>query len=89
MPPNEEGFISRVGLKAKLEPYARNWQPTSPKRLRLIGVVATRAAGLAIVRRGVLQIGGPLISEHPAQLAHKMTSMRYSPGDWLSKTATM
>jgi hypothetical protein len=46
--------------------------------------------GVAIVRRGVLQIGGPLISEHPAQLAHKMTfGMRYSPGDWQSKTATM
>ena len=46
----------------------------------------------AIVQRGRAQIGGRLISEHPVQLAHKMTfSMQFSPalGDWQSKTANV
>jgi hypothetical protein len=41
-------------------------------QLRLIGAAAATTLRSAIVRRGRVQIGGPLISEHPAQLAHKM-----------------
>jgi hypothetical protein len=43
------------------------------------------APGVTIVQRGRVQTGGRLISEHPAQLAHKMTfSMQFSPArrDW-------
>ena len=55
----------------------------SLKRLRLIGDVAATILRSAIVQVGSVQIGGPLISEHPALLAHKMNfGTRFFQEDW-------
>src|SRR5467141_2966602 len=66
------GDMFNSGLNPNLVRSAQSWRPTSLKRVRLIGDVAATILRSAIVQRGRVQIGGPLISEHPALLAHKM-----------------
>ena len=80
------GDMFNHSLKSKLDAVCTElaaYVPMSLKCLRLIGDVAATILRSAIVQRGSVQIGGPLISEHPALLAHKMNfGTRFFQEDW-------
>jgi hypothetical protein len=81
------GEMFNTSLKSKLDAVCTELAAYVAQTASTEAVAATTLRS-AIVQRGRVQIGGRLISEHPAQLAHKMTfSMQFSPalGDWQSK----
>jgi hypothetical protein len=66
------GDMFNDGLKSKLDAVCTELAAYVVQSASTDQSRAATTLRSAIVQRGRVQIGGPLISEHPAQLAHKM-----------------